>query len=78
MNYLILYVMNNFLNKNLIFAFLENTLSIQPLFKNIYVKFYLKILLKFFISEKLQGTISVHGVILETNGRGILIRDQRN
>ncbi len=77
--------MDNILKQNLIFIVLANSSSIPSVFKDLaakaditiatskYDEFYLKSLLKSLIREKIQGTIGVHGVVLEIKGKGILI-----
>ncbi|MEN6620386.1 MAG: hypothetical protein ABFD50_02390 [Smithella sp.] len=72
------------ISKNLVFLIFANSSSIPAFFKNtintgtsisasIYDEHYLRSLLKALILEKFQGTISIHGVVLEMGGKGILI-----
>jgi serine kinase of HPr protein (carbohydrate metabolism regulator) len=76
---------DNILRNNIVFLILADSLSIPASLKNIsadrgihvaaskYNEHYLRSLLQALLREKFQSTISVHGVILEAKGKGVLI-----
>ena len=78
-------MLDNIFKENIVFLVLSSSLSIPVFLKNHtanndipitaskYDGHYLRSFLKTLIREKLQGTISIHGVVLEVKGKGILI-----
>lgn len=82
---LYMHITDNIIKNNIVFLVLANSLSIPDFLKNLsanndipvaaskYDEHYLRSLLKELVREKFQETICVHGVILEANGKGILI-----
>ena len=75
----------NVFKEHIVFLILSHSLSIPVFLKNntadinipiaasSYDEYYLQSLLKALIREKLQGTVSIHGVVLEAKGKGVLI-----
>lgn len=78
-------VVDNLKKNNIVFLFLTDSLSVPDFFRNLlkgtgipvaaskYDRYYLGSLLKALLREKFQETIYVHGVIMEAEGRGVLI-----
>jgi serine kinase of HPr protein (carbohydrate metabolism regulator) len=76
---------DNIFKNNIVFLILSSSLSIPvflkkhianidiPVAASKYDEHYLRSLLKALIREKLQEIISIHGVVLEVKGKGILI-----
>ena len=76
---------SDLINNNIVFLVLAESSAIPAELKNLapgldvtvaaskYDKYYLKSLLKEVIHEKFQETVFVHGVLLEAEGKGILI-----
>lgn len=76
---------SDLINNNIVFLVLAESSAIPAELKNLapgldvtvaaskYDKYYLKSLLKGLLREKFQETVFVHGVLLEAEGKGILI-----
>lgn len=76
---------SDFINNNIFFLVLAESSAIPAELKNLatgldatvasskYDKYYLKSILKEVLHEKFQETVFVHGVLLEAEGKGILI-----